>query len=384
MDRQYLDVLTWLRGVAAFFVVVSHVLRTVEVSYLETDGISYFLPVNLLDLGAFGVTLFFALSGCTLYISNKNKVKSIDSFPSFLIKRTFRIWPAFFISLIVYLVFIELFRMSYSSDKSYWIAQFLKEYSFYDVISYLSLSFNINGNSGLFISPYWSLPVEYQYYLMLPIVMLLMRYLVVKNLDFIPPILVSIALYACYKFKFIEIERTEIFQLGYVFFGGVLAAKYYNFIRFKIPFWISVLILFSISIFLGSIKNDFIVIPPSVPFFSTKWNMFGMCSIFLVLIALITDLPFHKSKILEVLHRYGTISYSIYLTHMLFLGISTLAIIYSGIFDSATKLIFTFLFTVVGSYHFSKLSYLYIEKPTIDLGRRIALRFEKQDTVLAT
>lgn len=110
MDKQYLDILTWLRAIAAFFVVVSHSLRTAEVSYFPGDSEVFFLPLNIVDLGTFGVTLFFALSGCTLYISNSDKIESFKSLPSFYIKRFFRIWPIFFVSLLVYILFIEFFR----------------------------------------------------------------------------------------------------------------------------------------------------------------------------------------------------------------------------------------------------------------------------------
>ena len=87
MKQGYLNSLTWLRALAAFFVVVSHSIRTAEVKYSVSDEESYFFPVSLLDLGTFGVYLFFALSGCTLYLSNGDKFKTRYSYYSFFVKR---------------------------------------------------------------------------------------------------------------------------------------------------------------------------------------------------------------------------------------------------------------------------------------------------------
>jgi len=73
----YIEQLTWLRGFAAFLVIVSHTLRATEVEYLKGDEASSNILMTLLDLGSFGVVLFFVLSGCTLYISLLNFILSV-------------------------------------------------------------------------------------------------------------------------------------------------------------------------------------------------------------------------------------------------------------------------------------------------------------------
>lgn len=108
LHRPRLEQLTWLRGIAAFLVIVSHTIRATEVRYSSTDVPSYFLPLGLLDLGSYAVALFFVLSGCTLWLSNGRMTTGQDIL-HYYIKRIRRIWPAFMASLVIYLAFIPFF-----------------------------------------------------------------------------------------------------------------------------------------------------------------------------------------------------------------------------------------------------------------------------------
>lgn len=87
-QNSHISRLTWLRGLAALFVVIAHSIRATEVSYLQGNHVSNFSFFSLLDLGNYGVVLFFALSGCTLYISNYDKISS-NSIIQFLLTNSF-------------------------------------------------------------------------------------------------------------------------------------------------------------------------------------------------------------------------------------------------------------------------------------------------------
>lgn len=87
----HIENLTWLRVIAAVFVVISHSIRTAEVQHAPIDEKSYFLPLNLLDLGSFRVWLFFLLSDCALYLSNRNAIRGPSDFLGFYVKRFMRI-----------------------------------------------------------------------------------------------------------------------------------------------------------------------------------------------------------------------------------------------------------------------------------------------------
>lgn len=379
MNKHYFEPLTWLRAVAAFFVVISHSLRTSENQYSPSDEISHFLPLNLLDLGSFGVCLFFALSGCTLFISSHEKINQFGDFFSFYIKRFMRIWPAFAVSLFIYLVFIEIFRHFYTADKSFWIAQFLNEYSLQNVFQYLSLTFNIYGPRNLFIGPYWSLPVEFQYYLLLPFALLLMK---IRNFGFLSPLLFSAVLYFLFREPVFQWDRDEVFQMGFTFFGGVFLANYHRSKSFRIPFWASITLFLAIILFIGLVRTTIISIPNEIPFISNEWNLYGVVALTCVLLALFTKQPHKNNRFLNYVHKYGEISYSIYLFHMLFIGIAALLVINFEIYGKYQKLFFVLLFSLTGSYIFSKYTYRYIEQPSISLGRRLSNFKQKSNSDL--
>ncbi|MDN4504249.1 acyltransferase [Alteromonadaceae bacterium BrNp21-10] len=369
MNRRHLDSLTWLRAIAAIFVLISHCYKVAETQYAITDEPSYFFPIKLLDLGTFGVYLFFALSGCTLFISNRSKVNSIGSIGGFYAKRFFRIWPPFAVSLIVYLLFIEVFKELYTSEPTFWVAaQFFKEYSLVDVLHYLSLTFNLTGPKGLFIYPYWSLPVEFQYYLMLPLVMILMKF----KPAFIYPVLISALLYLVYANKLIIVDRLDVFQMAFTFFGGVLLAKIYLNINIRLPLILSLFLFLIVSLIAGLIRNDIVQVPEQILFFSNKWNMFGALALISVFIALITK-PIKKSNWLSrFIFNVGEISYSIYLYHMLFIGLAVLLVLHFEIYGDTPKLLFIFSFSFISSYLFSKWAFLMVEKPSMKLGKRLS------------
>ena len=58
--RFEIESLTWLRGLAALVVVVSHSLRALEVRYHSQDELPGFNILNAFVLGSLGVALFFA------------------------------------------------------------------------------------------------------------------------------------------------------------------------------------------------------------------------------------------------------------------------------------------------------------------------------------
>lgn len=365
----YIDQLTWLRGIAAFFVIVSHTMRATEVKYSTNDEISSSFFLSLFDAGNFGVVLFFALSGCTLYISNSNKVGHKDII-TFYIKRFFRIWPAFFVSLILYIGFGFIFSALYTDPQGYWVEkQFLTQYSIYDLFSYLSFTFNITGPEGLFNNAYWSLPVEFQYYIIFPII--------VASLKFgaFGPIIIGILLFLLPKLGLFEIDKSSVFTLAFSFCGGVLVGYIYKKTNFRIKPCIGIVLLITLIGMAVAITRAYILLP-DIPIISGKWNWYGGIAIVTIFVALVTKINLNN-KIETFLQHYGTISYSTYLYHNIFVATAVLFIIHFEIYDSNLRLFITFSFTLVASYIFANISYLYVEKPSITLGRNIIKKYMK-------
>jgi len=370
LDGSYIDQLTWLRGLAAFFVIVSHTLRATEVKYSSEDEVSSFLLMSLFDMGSFGVVLFFVLSGCTLYISNSDKVSSNKEIAIFYVKRFFRIWPAFVVSLVVYICFRFIFSTWYVEPQGHWVEkQFLLQYSIYDVFSYLAFTFNLTGPSGLFNNAYWSLPVEFQYYIIFPIIVASLKFGVVG------PVSLGLALYILPKFGFYDFDNKVVFTLAFSFCGGVLVGYIYKKSLFRINSLLGLSLFFFLVCLSSAISQSYITLP-DFPIVSGAWNWYGGIAIASVFVVLVTKINIHN-KVGLFLKHYGTISYSTYLYHNLFVAIAVLLIINFDIYDDNLRLFFTFFFTLIASYLTASISYRYIEKPSIVVGRNIIRKYKK-------
>lgn len=368
MAKQYFEQLTWLRGIAAFFVIISHTMRSAEVAYGPGDVVSRFLPMNLLDLGTFGVCLFFVLSGCTLYLSNASRVNSLGDVGRFYVKRFLRIWPAFAVSLVLYIVFIEIFSAFYTGNKDYWIAQFLTPYTPVDVLRYLLLASDYTGPENAFNGAYWSLPIEFRYYLLLPIVLVLMQR---KVIGISASLLIIGLLYAVFQHPaLIAMNRYEFFQLGFTFFGGVVIAALCGEVRWRMPFSLGLILFLGCVALVSAIRLDYMLLPREMFFFNDKLNCYGLIAVVATALALYVKPIAVKSCMTDFLYRYGVVSYSIYLFHMLFAGIAVLLVMRFHIYGNHSKLLFIFTLIFVGSYASAIISYRFFEAPFIALGRR--------------
>jgi peptidoglycan/LPS O-acetylase OafA/YrhL len=363
-QMKYIEQLTWLRGIAAFLVVLTHTLRATEVRYSPHDVPSYFLPMNLMDLGSYGVTLFFALSGCTLFISHAEKM-DFKNMWSFYVKRFFRVWPAFIVSLFIYACFVPVFKNLYPDPHGFWIEnQFYVNYGVHDVINYALLIFNITGPSNLFNGAYWSLPVEFQYYLLFPVLVGSLRLVGVLG-----PVVIGFLLYWAPHLGGINVDRTEVFTLAFSFCGGILAAYLFTHTKRRLSMPVGLVLLFS-CLMLAAMAEPLYSRIPRLAEFSNQWNWYAFASILTVLVALMST--FQLPSLLEAfLKKYGTISYSVYLYHNLFVGLAVLMIVNFGIVGSHQKLWFTFFLALVPSYFVANWSYLHVEKRFIDIGRKI-------------
>jgi len=369
LDRNYIEQLTWLRGIAAFFVIVSHTFRATEIKYSSNDEISSSFLLSLFDMGSFGVVLFFALSGCTLYISNSGKMRYKD-ITTFYMKRFFRIWPAFAVSLAIYILFRLAFSVWYIEPQGHWIEkQFLAQYSINDVLSYLALTFNLTGPAGVFNNAYWSLPIEFQYYIIFPIIVASLKFGVIG------PVVLGLALYLLPELDFLNLYDDTVFRLAFSFCGGVLAGYIYKKYSFRIKPLLGLSLFFLLMSFSSAISQSYIILP-DIPIISGVRNMYGGIAVISVYVILITKINLHN-KVESFLKHYGTVSYSTYLYHNLFVAIAVLFIINSEIHDNHLKLFITFFFTLFSSYLLASISYKYIEKPSILIGRNIIKKYSK-------
>ncbi len=127
---------------------------------------------RILDLflffGSNGVMLFFVLSGFLLFMPFAKALLFEQTWPSgrqFYLRRVFRIVPAYYLSLIL----IVLFYQQKYLQPQHWLE--LGLFSTFLMDSTKATFVQLNG-------PFWTLAIEWQYYMLLPLLVLCMRSLV--------------------------------------------------------------------------------------------------------------------------------------------------------------------------------------------------------------
>jgi len=152
---KYIPALDGVRALAILLVLVYH-------WFPEGQGI------NVMPNGPIGVTLFFVLSGyliSNILMEQQTFGTFARSFKNFVVRRALRIFPIYFLVLIALLV-LKRFAIVLNTD-------------FYDHPIYcwtylVNYWIELHGNWADALSPYWSLSVEEQFYLLWPFCILLL------------------------------------------------------------------------------------------------------------------------------------------------------------------------------------------------------------------
>ncbi|MFO0550157.1 MAG: acyltransferase [Polyangiaceae bacterium] len=136
-----------LRGTSILLVLLSHAT--------STPDLLRFSPDDIVEVGNIGVRLFFILSGflfTTMLVQERERTGTI-SLKAFYMRRTLRIFPAFY----AYIVAIAV------ASALGWLV--LKRY---DVLAALTFTMNYHPNRAWELGHLWSLAVTEQFYLVWP------------------------------------------------------------------------------------------------------------------------------------------------------------------------------------------------------------------------
>jgi peptidoglycan/LPS O-acetylase OafA/YrhL len=380
-NRSEIESLTWLRGLAALSVVVSHSMQALDVRYHPADELPGFGALHALSLGSLGVALFFVLSGCTLTLSNsKLSIRSGRALTGFYAKRFFRIWPAYAVALLAYLAFRPLFQSLYGEPLGHWVeTQFFTPASLTDLLKYLGLVFNITGPAELYNNAFWSLPVEFQYYLMFPLFLLSMR-----ALSIFGPVLIAGGLFFLGRSGILPLDSNLVLELGFTFAAGMVLGHVYTRWSFRLNRKLALLLITVITALASLMSND--VVPIEVyRIIPSEWVFCGLCGVALVSIVLFSDIQLPDPFLKPALYL-GKISYSLYLYHNLLIAVAVLGLIHFEIQGDWTRTLWVCVWAFGGSLALAALSYRWIEEPAIRLGKRMnrAKRNRSQDRLAPT
>ncbi len=167
-QKTTIPALDGVRAVACFLVLAFHLDYLLQLWNITSLG---HLAIALALFGDTGVTLFFVLSGFLLFLPYVKSLLFDSSWPSarrFYLRRAFRIIPGYYATLFLVILL------------------FHPEYLHLDHLKYLALFLTFFMDSARATyqkidGPFWTLAVEWQFYLLLPLMALAMRVVVQRG-----------------------------------------------------------------------------------------------------------------------------------------------------------------------------------------------------------
>lgn len=311
--------LNTLRFIAAFLVVIHHaesLRKDHELKHLKDFGI--------FENGQHAVSFFFVLSGflITYLLLKERKKKNDISVKQFYLKRVFRIWPLYFLLVIIGAIiqpfFIDWFHIPYKMPYTFGETWY---YFLFFVPGLVNFFFGSN-----LLEPLWSIGVEEIFYLIwAPLFKWLKRHVLKLLLGVIvfKMILIGINAYThlppvlSYLIRIHQFEAMAVGGLGAyaVFHSG---SRMNNLLIYRIPFQVFFYGLILVFIFFGtniqwSAWTFLFEHPFTAPFVQN--------GLFLYLIIGVSVVDRNLFSLENRLFSYlGEISYGIYMFHLLILS----------------------------------------------------------------
>lgn len=384
MNRK-LEYIDLLRGLAILLVVAVH--ASFSIWYHPTEHRSEFLDLffaSIFYAGQFGVVLFFIVSAITLTLSMENRNESKYNF---YIRRYFRIAPLYYFGILLYFIF----RLVVESHRSGEIILFPEGYSVLKITQNIFFLHGLSTNNYNFIVPGgWSIATEMYFYLVFPFLFILYKSFDLKYLVILTIVISSIALLAQY-FDPTGILKAQgkIFDFGYttiinhitIFLLGIITVK-----LIKMNFLINSFhyILGFISLFFSLYYiNIFRLEQYGVSFlsflkFDTGFNGFFFPIFFALgmmpIIISISKKQFFENILFKQVIEVGKYSYCIYILHFMVLEI-LISVLRKTMFTFVElrilKFFILFFICVIICFYLSKILSFIIEKPGINLGKKI-------------
>ncbi|WP_299228478.1 acyltransferase [uncultured Psychroserpens sp.] len=362
MKRSFYPNIEGFRGLAILLVLLSHWIV-----------IAYFPNFIFLKLGFLGVNFFFVLSGFLiteiLLIDLHNKVKKKHILINFFAKRTLRIFPIYYITIIG----LAIFNIRGSIDLLPWTLTYS-----------LNIGQNWFGAYDKMFMHIWSLCVEEQFYLIWPFVLLLTRrtryYKVILSF-IIMSIVFKIVMFVLHWNNYEAVNHSNLIAaIDALAVGGMLAYlkryNHYQWIRIENSSPYIALVLLFLFWFISFNANDFKLASTSL------LRLLSACIASILIVKAVSQRNYSINKIIrtKAFKFLGKISYGVYLYHWIisFLLMGYFSKLWErvnfdvlGVFKVVQyhKYIGSFLFFLIVTIAVAIISYYCIEKPILKLKR---------------
>jgi peptidoglycan/LPS O-acetylase OafA/YrhL len=376
-NKTFFPHLDALRFFAFFAVFVHHAF--ISLGYYNSNPTFKFIHKNFLSAGGLGVSFFFVLSGFLithLLLEEKENNGRID-IKKFYIRRMLRIWPLYFLIVVLALFVFPLFK---DAVPAYFPIRFATNKL--NPWLYVGFAGNFdylwNGISNVLIGILWSVSIEEQFYLFWP---LIIAFVPKKRL--LPTFLLIIL--ASTLFRFFCTNGGSLKIISYHSFscvsdlaiGAVLAylATNKKFIE-------------RVERMPGlAIESIYFVGFALLPFREYIWK-FGVhyvhaAAILPVLIAVFFAFvimeqcyarhSFFKAGNLKMISKLGTYSYGLYCYHMTVFCVVLLCCWFAGLRITGInyyQLLIVSVISLLLTIGISKVSYFYFEKKFLDLKKK--------------
>ncbi|WP_324027473.1 acyltransferase [Maribacter sp. BPC-D8] len=339
--------LDYLRGLAAFGIMIYH--------YLTWTYGKFSAEAFLGKFGIYGVSIFYILSGLTLYYVYYNRMTfNKNDLSLFFRKRIFRIFPLLWL--------VTIFAIIISRNIP----------NFYDLFLNLTGLFGFLKWDTYFSPGAWSIGNELVFYIFLPIFILLSKSY--KSIMIVLSIIIF-SLYVYFAFFLLKVELPLSEQWTnyvnplnqiFLFLGGFLIGLFSNKVKLNNTI-LSIGLLASILIFiLYPVSGDTIVIV-------TGFNRLGLTACCLVICATIYKLSIKlPSFIHKPLMIIGETSYSIYLLHPLVysaMGV-IITLINAKVFKIEVPIFIQLSLSIAMTLLLSYFVYKYYERYFLKFGRK--------------
>ncbi len=375
-SKIYFNGLDSLRFLAAFVVIIHHVEQIKSLYGYK----NYFGNIFIHNIGAYGVTFFFALSGflITYLLFVEQESAGTINIKNFYIRRTLRIWPLYLLLGILTLLVLpqipQLHVPVWQNDlNNTFLTQVFLYFTFLQTIAVAFFGTIPHANQV------WSVGVEEQFYLLWP---LLIKYF--RNA--MKAIIGVITIYFIIKLTFIVLlnfyqDNQSIYDRLYSWsylvnltridcmaIGAIAADWLYQKKPILMLFYsrfAQVLIYTITAIFLitGGIGRTFL--------YNFNQEIFAVLST-----SIIINIAINKKTIVSInnpaIDYLGKISYGLYMYHTLCIAISLYLVkefsnySLNGLTGNAIVYVLTMILTII----FSAISYQYFEKPFIKLKHK--------------
>ncbi len=369
-----------LRGIAALIVLIGHYMMVFPAyeSYryeLNSPFIVYLVketPFRMFfSSGNESVILFFVLSGFVLYLSITNNK---FHYSTYIIKRICRIYVPYLVAILIAITVKLLLSHHDMPFISNW---FSKSWTTSETAALLlkHLFFIGQYNTNAYNNVIWSLVHEMRISIIFPLLIFLFIRKKLRHSLLCFIVLTLSSIMGLYLFGS-GMKLTSIllsFHYITIFFMGALLAKYRQVLfdhtlkmrkTIKIVLLMIAMICFLYEGMIGEIDflNNYIFRDYVVS-----------CGVCIFLIMSVSSRTFSSILKYRVLTLLGKISYSLYLYHLIVL-FSFMYLFYDKL-PTILILILSLLFSLL----LSSLSYLFVEKPCINLGRYLTRRDKKRD-----